>query len=259
MIAWCGTRVAHLGGPYGDRLTLSVDAGPFRLLADLGIDRAAQCTPQRRLRVTPDAVWVLEPRSGAFLAPPFRVRRFADDGAEGAPREDEAEGPGDLIFQCYPGGRFVHGGIELESGRPLRWERELPDKGRAWGSVQRLDGVWWYQVRGAGILNDAGGFWPCEPGPIQVIGGQVVCVGTGGVFRDGEVVSRDAAAFPPYGLPLTALAAAAPDGSLVVLMGPAGPVPGRVPPGVYSALVTLGETVFAVEESAGPRLVPVEL
>ena len=91
MIAVAGSVIAHLGGPYGDRLSLSRDGGPFTLLAELGWDAAAQTTPQRRLLLMGEALFVLEPVSGPLLGPPLRVRRFDLDGTE-AGRE---EGPGE--------------------------------------------------------------------------------------------------------------------------------------------------------------------
>jgi len=277
VIATCGVVVAHLGGPRGDRLSLSLGGGPFEPVADLGWSEARQCAPQRRLLLTPDALFVLEPKERIFLTPPFRARRFTHAGEEQPASEDEIEGPGALIYSATrsrPDGavRFVHGGIDIETGRPQRWERVLHtplvvrNDGRSWGSVFAHEHAghtdWWYPIRSEGLVRERQGAlrtWTCDPGPMSEVSGRAVCVAREGVIVDGEWIMRDRPYFPPWNGPLTALAAEAPDGSLVVLHQEHGPRPGRVPPGWYTALARVGDVLYAIEEKSGsPRLVPVQ-
>lgn len=274
MIATCGPVIAHLGGPRGDRLSLSRDAAPFEPVADLGWSEARQTTPQRRLLLTPDALFVLEPRETVFLTPPFRARRFTHDGLERPASEEQVEGPGALIYSAVRQGqevRFVHGGVDVETGRPQRWERVLEtplvvhNDGHSWGSVFRHgrsgETDWWYPIRSEGLIRERQGglrHWTCDPGPMSEVRGQAVCVAREGVLVDGEWVLRDGPYFSPWNGPLTALAAEAPDGGLVVLHQERGARPGRLPPGRYTALARVGEVVYAIEERSGaPKLVAV--
>ena len=99
MIVACGPVVAHLGGWRGDRLFVARDGAELRPVAELGWDPHTQTTPQRRLHVTAEAIFVLEPADGPLLLPPLRVRRLDFDGRETGREEgaDESEAA-DLYF-----------------------------------------------------------------------------------------------------------------------------------------------------------------
>jgi len=128
-----GTRVAYLGGNLGDELWVSEKAGPFRLLARLGINRETQITPQRRMCVTDTDILVLEPCVGPLLDPPFRVRRFDFDGAREPAVTESAGRPspdGDLYWRADREGedrmRIVRYGVDRETGEALIHTVEIP-------------------------------------------------------------------------------------------------------------------------------------
>ncbi|MHC4817467.1 MAG: hypothetical protein ACYTF8_05400, partial [Planctomycetota bacterium] len=106
MIAACGPVVAHLGGWRGDHLFVARDGGELRAAAELGWDAHTQTTPQRRLRVTLEEIFVLEPASGPLLVPPLLVRRFDFEGRETG-REEGADvsDAADLYFLAERTGR----------------------------------------------------------------------------------------------------------------------------------------------------------
>ena len=92
MISVWGSCVAHLGGDRGDRLFFSRDGGPFEVVADLGWDASAQVSPQRRILLCAQGLFVLEGAASLLMEPPLRVRRFDPDSGEEA---DSIEGPGE--------------------------------------------------------------------------------------------------------------------------------------------------------------------
>ena len=180
MIERHGNRVAYLGGALGDELWVSDEAGPFRLMARLGMNPETQTTPQRRMCLSDDAVFVLEPCVGPLIDPPFRVRRFAlADGGETV----TAEGPGkespdgDLYWRADREGqdamRILRCGVDRQTGEALthtvkipRGEHLLRRKSRS-GIPLRLGNAVWLSIRQEGLLRlegDSHDRFPGDPG-----------------------------------------------------------------------------------------------
>jgi hypothetical protein len=259
MIVVRGSNVAHLGGPYGDQLSLSRAGGPFEPLVELGWDRAVQSTPQRRVLLCDDALFVLEPREGVFLLPPFRARRFGLDGTPQGEREDEIETECDLCFFTERDGDTVsihHGGVDPETGRPQRFTRTVEtdfarrNEGRQWGAPLRHGDTWWYPILSEGLLR---------------VAPDGVCVDRTGIWIDGAWQRLPGPPlYPPHNRPLTAMAAPLPGGRIVVLRPAGGPQPvvggadARLPAGHYDGLVARDGEVRAVGLKNGPHWVPVE-
>lgn len=283
MIAVCGSRIAHLGGPRGDRLSLSLGGAPFVPAADLGFDETRQCGPQRRLLLTEEALFVLEPASGLVLEPPLRVRRFdPSDGRELA----GAEGPGEegeagLVFHASildaATMRIRRYGVDPATGRPLRWEGSIARHGLlrreevCHGVPLLLGATAWYPFRVEGLLRIGPPGDACFPAdvaaPAHLLGRVVVPAvrrGRSGLFLDGRFHPFPRGTprlFPAYRSPLGG-AVAAQGAGFVALLVEGGRLPSlftpspRLFPGHYSALAAIPEGLFAVEERPWPRLVP---
>jgi len=285
MIVHDDSFVAYLGGPYGDTLYLSRDAGPFEAVRSFGIEAQEQATRQRRLLLAGDALFVLEPADGVLFGDgPLRVRRFDRAGHEGG----EVVGPGEegraqlaarsqqdgagapWVLECY--------GVDPERGVPLRWRRELAPRWtkRPWsrrGSpVWRGDAVY-VPVHNVCLMVFAGETrreFPIKPGVLQRVGERVLMAGFrhGGaeVFLDGEIHALEGPPLWPHLREYCGPAAVErPDGSLVFLRADGGLLPGlfgppgRLPAGLYDGIVRLAGGVFGIEIANGPRLVRAEL
>ncbi len=288
MIAVCGPALAHLGGSRGDLLSLARDREGLRPVAELGWDASAQVTPQRRMVLTPEALFVLEPVSGPLLAPPLRVRRFDPrTGAETGREEGRGEEGEAAEHFCLERGakqtiRALRCGIDAGSGRPLSWEGILPDLGQlrrephCSGTPLFCGGAWWYPMRVEGLLRIGGrgdAFWRGDAGPPLALHGKAVVVGVrrgrSGLWEDGAWRRFPAGTprlFPRYRAPLSG--AAAPfAGGVVALVRRGGPLPvldapappPRLPPGRYAGLAALPSGLVAVADGDSPTLVPVVL
>ncbi len=276
MIATCGDDVAWLGGRRGDRLCLSIAGAPFRHVADLGWDTARQSTPQRRMVLTGDALFVLEPQEGPFLLPPLRVRRFHLDGREQPPETKPTDGDAFLYFhlepQTSPSYSFLRCGLDPENGRPLSQAGSL-DLALRWpnlslsGTPLFAGGVWWYPVRMVGLVRD-GALLRGEPAAAQDVRGVCVCPGVGGLWIDGRWtrVRRMGRVFRRWRPPLGQSAAPVGDRGIVVLRPGGGSLPvldgpaASLPAGTYSDIVARAGGVFAVStgnEGDQPGWVPV--
>ncbi|MHC4550607.1 MAG: hypothetical protein ACYTEZ_17735 [Planctomycetota bacterium] len=287
MIAACGSVVVHLGGWRGDRLFVAHGPGEMRPVAELGWDGRFQATPQRRLVVTPEEIFVLEPAAGPLLVPPLRVRRFDFDGRERG-REEGAEpsAAADLYFLAERAGpgpvRLRRAGIDVERGRPLCWEGTLDVdllvvEPYCSGTPLRVGETWWYPFREEALVRVApdgvrvlaGG---CAP-VVERVRDRVICVGAirrrgAGAWVDGMWSSLEC---PPlymhFRYPRAGLVGAVGQDGLVVLRQEGGRLPalqgrgGRLPPehAPYRGLVHVPGALLAVTEGEAPALVPVEL
>ncbi len=272
MIARSGGRLAHLGGLYGDLLSLSVDAGAFRPVAELG---RGEVTPQRRLSFEGDTLLVLEPVEGPLLRPPLRVRRFPPGGSEGARSESGREsGEGRWLSVLFE--RSLPGPLHITlcgtlAGHPVHRRMEIDvdvaRKPRAGsGTPLEHDGTLWIPVREEGLARVGGAGAALMRGPVsacvELVDGRVVCAGRRGAFLDGAWVRTGPGPdWPPYRAPLSGLAAPGilllcPGGGVLPRLAGEGP-PGWLPPGRYSSLAKVGDSLFAVREGATPELVPV--
>jgi hypothetical protein len=286
VIAAGGAVVAHLGGWRGDRLFVARPGGELRPVAELGWDPQRQTTPQRRLRVTPEAIFVLEPVTGPLLVPPLRVRRFDLEGREtgreeGADASDAADlyflaertGPGPVRVRCA--------GLDPATGRPLfregAFEVDLLHHERYCSGVPLVTGgAWLYPMREEGLVRVGPAGVEVErgrPAPlVEPVGERAVCVGTRrgrpGAWVDGAwhaVPGRPL--FPAYRYPRLGLAAAGTGADIVLLRRAGGALPvlgagsARLDPGgaPYTGLVALPDGLRALAEAGDPRLVPVEL
>jgi hypothetical protein len=286
VITACGPVVAHLGGWRGDRLFVAPDGGVLRPVAELGWDAHTQTTPQRRLRVTSEEIFVLEPAAGPLLVPPLRVRRLDLEGREiGREEGADASDAADLYFLAERDGpgpvRLRRAGLDPVTGRPLFWEGTLKidlmrDEPYCSGVPLATGGAWWYPVREEGLVR-------VDPGRVEVFFGKpaplvegvadrAVCVGTlrgrPGAWVDGvwhEV--EGGPLFPSYRFPRLGLAAASAGSGIVLLRRDGGDLAvlgtGRArldPDGApYTGLVAVPGALLALAETGGPRLRPVEL
>lgn len=284
MIAFDDTLVAHYGGAGGATLSIAEPGGEFRVIAEFGRDPKSQAAAQRRLLLTPEYLFVLEPREGVLFADELRVRRFERDGRE----LDTVEGPGEegraqlaslgeqadanspLKISCF--------GIDPENGRPLHWSAEMEPqfKKRPW--TRRRSPAWlgedlYVPVPGPGLLR----FSAAGPEKLGVHVSQVVVLdgrlfantqrnGDGAVWVDGAShVVCQGPLHPQTRWFAGSFLAPRPDGGYVVLRANGGELPGlegapgRLPAGLYSGLVFGPAGIFAIEESKGPRMVPAEL
>jgi len=272
VIARSGGRLAHLGGLYGDLLSLSVDRGPFRPLAALG---RGTVTPQRRLHLDGDALLVLEPVEGPVLKPPLRLRRFSANGDEGAARESAREsGEGRWLSVLFE--RTLPGPLHItlcgiDDGQPVHRRLEIdadvarkPRRGS--GTPLEHEGVLWIPVREEGLAKVGGAGAELFRGPVsacaELVEGRAVCAGRGGAFLDGRwIATHPGPRWPPYRAPLSGLAAPGihllnPGGGVLPRLTGEGP-PGWLPAGRYSSLALVGDRLVAVREGAAPELVPV--
>jgi hypothetical protein len=286
VIAACGAVVAHLGGWRGDQLFVARDEEELRPVAELGWDPQRQATPQRRLRVTANEIFVLEPAAGPLLVPPLRVRRFSFDGRETGREEgaDESDSA-DLYFLAERTGpgpvRVRRAGLDPATGRPLfregTLEVDLMHHERYCSGVPlAMGGAWWYPVREEGLVRAGPAGVEVargHPAPlVERVGERAVCAGTRrgrpGAWVDGAwhaVAGRPL--FPSYRFPRLGLAAAGRGTDIVLLRRDGGALPvlgtgsARLDPGgaPYTGLVAVPAGLRALAEAGGPRLVPVEL
>ena len=288
MISVCGSQVALLGGWRGDRLWLAHSGGAFELLAELGWDETAQTTPQRRIRLTPEACFVLEPGEGAgpMLNGKVRARRFDFDGQETG-REEATDDVADpwiiewLHFLAVPilesESRYWirFSGVDPESGRACSWSGEadtgIAARGIVCDGVPLLvgDTLWLPMIR-RGLLalrRDGGTLGEGQASRAIRIGARGACAagirdGVSGVWMDGAWHPLPGEApFLGSQAPLSPLVATHGDGGVALLRargGALGVIDGaaaRLPEGLYSALVSLPEGLFGVTEGDSPRLV----
>lgn len=283
MIHAGGALVVHLGGPRGDRLSISRDGGALEPLTDLGWDARAQAAPQRRVWTDGRTVFILEPIEGVLLDGEVRLRRFLPGGEEQEPVEGAAPEEGGAIPLAFLAralgddrrtARVVRWGLDPVRGVPTRAEQEIAARGwtwlgECWGTPARSGDVAWYPVHRRGLLRvDAGGdhLLPGTAGAPALVGTRVVVPGSrgseAGVWVDGAWRAL------PGGRPFTHVPApvgpvVAPHGSggFAVLSRHGGPLgvldgpPVRLPPGLYGGLLKVGSRLLAVDEREPPRLV----
>lgn len=283
MIAAEGDVLAALGGWRGDQLFVSRGGGPFRPVAELGWDAAAQATPQRRMLLRGGELLVLEPVAGPFLLPPFRVRRLDLEGRETG--REEGEGDAGDAHLHYHGRREARGrwrvvrsGIDPVRGRPVAAEQVVPaemaKRDACSGRPFAHAGRWWYPVRMGGLLGvaDDGSSvtrFRCDPGPPELVGGAPVCAATRWGRPGAWCAGRwrrlaGSRLFAAWRTPAGPLVAPRPGGGLLFLRRTGGALPaldgppGRLPPGAYAGFVEIGGRLGAVDEQGAPRLVPVQ-
>lgn len=275
MIAECGDAFAWLGGWRGTEVWLWRPGDGFRLLADLFDGRTI--TPQRRVVLGFDALFVLEPAAGPVLAPPLRVRRLSlDDGREidRAEGEPEAGNAPSSYFRAEPdGGAFRVVRYGIEDGRAVAWEGRVSfgarDGRRAFSGtpVRGDDGAWWYPVRMEGLYRVCDSRvegWRGEPGAACRVGARVACAGVGGLWVDGawRPIAGSGRIFERWRPPLGRTVAARSEGFCVLRPGGGSlPVldaaPARLPEGCYTDLVEREGKLLAVATGDAPKLVPV--
>jgi hypothetical protein len=285
VIAVSGDTVACLGGWRGDGLFVSRGGSALARVAELGWDAATQTTPQRRLLLREADVLVLEPVHGFLLLPPLRARRFDFEGRELGSEEGGDRGPAMLAYhaRAAAGGRsrVTRCGIDPATARPTVEEEDLAadlpcGRPECSGTPALAAGAVHYPVRMRGLFRGPERLFEGDPGIPQTLGDLAPAVGDGGLVcagnRDGEPGLWAGGAwhrlpgarlFPAWRAPLGPLVVRSGEGCLV-LRREGGDLPSlraspaRVPPGIYSALVTIAGVPYAVAESAaGPTLVPV--
>jgi len=284
MIVFDDTLVAHYGGPGGAALSIAEPGGPFRVVIDFGRDPKTQVAPQRRLLLTAEHLFVLEPATGVLFADELRVRRFDREGheldvVEGRGEEgraqlallasqDDAESPMRLI--CF--------GVDPKTGGPLRWTGEVGPqlRTRPWerrGSPAWLGDDLYLPVRDVGLFRFRGRsmeHFHLPTGSVQIVKGRLFAAtrkaDAGAIWADGERHVVCSGLLHPGGRGFAgAFLAPRPGGGYVVLRVDGGELPGfegapgRLAAGLYSALVFGPAGVFGIEESHGPRMVPAEL
>lgn len=273
MIAVSGDALACLGGWRGDLLVTNRN-GLLAPVAELGWDARTQTTPQRRLLLHGDHVFVLEPMSGYQLLPPLRVRRFDLHGRELGREEGGVRGPAHLSYHAR-GSQVTRCGIDPATGRPTVEEEDLgahlPGKRlkECSGMPLLAGGAVHYPARMRGLFRGRELLFRGDPAPPQVVRGEVLCAanrcGRPGVWRAGvwhPLPGRRL--FPDWRAPFGPLVAPLGEG-LVVLRREGGPLPGlgappaRLPEGIYSALVAIEGRLVALGDGEVPRLVPVEV
>ena len=284
MIAFDDTLVAHYGGLRGTVLSIAEPGGEFRQVVDFGLDKKMQAAAQRRLLLTEDHLFVMEPSEGVLFDEMLRVRRFDRQGNElGVVEGRGEEGRAQLAVRGIqePDGGPLHltcFGVDPKTGRPMRWEREVaPHKpGGPW--TLRSSPVWlgdevWVPFNQVSLFHFKGGTCeelPVTPGPLQALDGRAFCCtrqgSKGAVWVDGQHrVVWPQRLFPGPRPFSGAFLAPRPDGGYVVLRAEGGELPGldgspgRLPPGIYSGFVWGPAGVFGIEESTGPRMVLAEL
>ncbi|MHC4952502.1 MAG: hypothetical protein ACYTGZ_01320 [Planctomycetota bacterium] len=284
MIVWDEGLVAHVGGPSGATLSIAEPGGSFRAVAEFGLVKKAQAAAQRRLLLTAEHLFVLEPAEGVFFVDEMRVRRFDRAGRE----LDQvvgrgAEGRAQLAYlaaQEDAGAplRLSLFGVDPATGQPLHAERELPPLfgQRPWR--RRQIPLWkgddlYVPMRRTSLFRFRGDTherWPMSCGRAMLLGDRVVCVATRsaapGVWIDGTWRDLPGGRTYKHGMEFSGDPAAAhPSGGLILLHADGGQLPvldgppATLPPGLYSGLVGGPGGPHAVEESGPPRLVAVEL
>jgi len=284
MIAFDDTLVAHYGGPRGATLSLAEPGGSFRAVVEFGLDPKAQAAAQRRLLLTDEHLFVLEPREGVLFADDLRVRRFDREGRE----LDVVEGRGEegraqlalLAFQPDADSRMTLTcfGVDPETGGPLRWSGEVdPQRStRPWSwrsSPEWVGDDLYLPVRGARLFRVRSGEierLAVHTRQVQVVHGRLFALtgknGDAAIWADGahRVVCKGP--LLPMGRGFAgAFLAPRPGGGFVVLRADGGALPGldgppgRLPPGLYSGFAFGPAGVFGVEEANGPRMVRAEL
>jgi len=282
MIVHDGKLAAYLGGPYGTTLYLARGAGPMEPVHEFELVEEQQAAAQRRLLLHEDSLFVLEPKDGVLFGDgDLRVRRFDRRGRF----EDEVVGRGEegraqlavrsqqdgvgapWILELY--------GVDLETGGPLRWRRELPPRWtkRPWS--RRSSPAWLgdavlvpvHNWRALVFEGEKRTEYPVKPGVAQRLKDRLLLVGSNGrVLLDGEVHETGGPPPWPHGREYRGPAALErDDGSLVLLRADGGELPGllgpggRLPPGLYDGLVAMGGVSYGIEIAGGPRLVRAEL
>lgn len=277
MIAVLGDTVACLGGWRGDGLFVSRGGRPLGKVADLGWDDATQTTPQRRLLLRDEDLFVLEPVQGFLLLPPLRARRFSLDGRELAREEGADRGPALLAYHGRAAGGRSHVtrcGVDPATGRPTVEEEDLAasllgERTECSGVPLLVAGAVHYPVRMRGLFRGAERIFEGDPAVPQAVGGELLCAGNRsgepGVWWGGSWQRLPGPRlFPDWRAPLGPLAAPFGGGLLVLrreggdLPSLGGPLRTRLPEGIYSALILLGGRPWALHEADVPTLVPVQ-
>ncbi|MHC4939751.1 MAG: hypothetical protein ACYTHK_12340 [Planctomycetota bacterium] len=285
MIVHDDSLVAYLGGPYGETLFLSEGGGEFRAACSYGLEREEQAARQRRLLLTDEHIFVLEPAEGVlFDAGDMRVRRLDRAGEQ----VDEVVGPGEegraqlaLLAEQEDAESptlLTAFGVDPGNGTPLRWQATVDPRRKRRPFSHRSIPAWCGDRFLAAIRG--GPLWVFEgeqrtkyPVPCsvaQVIGDRALVIGThqgqSFLWLDGELSRLPRRELHPQGRGFSGPAAVArEDGSLVLLRADGGELPGiggapgKLPAGLYDGLVRLAGGVFGVEVSKGPRLVRAEL
>ncbi len=273
MIAVSGDALACLGGWRGDLLVTNRN-GLLAPVAELGWDARTQTTPQRRLLLHEDHVFVLEPVSGYQLLPPLRVRRFDLKGRELAREEGGDRGPAHLSYHAR-GSHVTRCGIDPATGRPTVEEEDLGTHlpaGRlkeCSGAPLAAFGAIHYPVRMRGLFRGPELLFRGDPARPQLVRGEVMCAGNRrgrpGLWRGGAwhpLVGKRL--FPDWRAPMGPLVAPLGEGVLVLRreggeLPVLGAPPARLPKGIYSGLVVLDTRLWALAEGELPTLVPVEI
>jgi hypothetical protein len=278
--------LAYIGGPYGDTLYVAEPDGDFRPVHSFGLEEGRNASKQRRLLLAPDSIFVLEPADHVrFGDGDVRVRRFDRDGIQRSEEVGSGEpGPAQLVAVATQNpdnaddATLTVLGVDPETGRPLRWVRSQPRlvDWRPWtrsGVVLFTGQMTLVGVRGGVMMA-----WRGEDverfrlncGAAQMLGDRALVAGIrrnqSAVWVDGTVTELESPniwrAFREYQGPFAVERA---DGSIVLLrmaggeLPSIGGAPGRLPPGIYDALLERPSGVFGLEISNEPRWVRAEL
>jgi len=276
----------YLGGPYGDTLYLAAPDGDFRPVHSFGIEKGRQAAKQRRILLTPGAIFVLEPAETVrFGDGDLRVRRLDRSGVQvGEETGPGDDGPAQLVAfatqnpEDREDGRLTVLGVDPDSGRPLRWMRRCATgvNWRPWtrrGVVLVTGDTTLVGVRGGSLLiwtGDQPQAVRISSGAVQQLGQRTLVAGIrskqSAVWLDGVFVEAD---LPSLWTPSREyqgpFAVERADGSIVLLRADGGELPsiggapGHLPPGIYDALVERRDGVFGLEISNEPRWVSAEL
>ncbi|MEM8885508.1 MAG: hypothetical protein AAGD14_15695 [Planctomycetota bacterium] len=285
MIAHDESLVAYLGGPAGETLYLAEPGGTFREAVRYGLEKKEQAARQRRLLLTPDCLFVLEPKEGVFFDEgDVRVRRLDRDGRELDVVEGRGdEGPAQMALLAVQDGRdaplqVTAFGVDPETGLPWRWHREEEPqfRWRPWGRRSRplwVGDTLYAPFHGKALRIYRAGVRETADilcGMVQRLRDRVLVVGykddRPAVWLDGAIRPVSGPPIFPYmrefrGAPAVERA----DGSLVLLRSEGGALPGldgpggTLPAGLYDGFVAVGGEVWGLEIANGPRMVRAEL